>query len=77
LADYQTVSRGLDDLGRDSMQSVYVEHTFDLSKDRGEKAKVAAGHSDQLCDDFRREWLVRERNAYWGPALLQELLHLN
>jgi hypothetical protein len=36
------------------MQLVYVEHSFDRSEDPGQKAKVAAGHSDQLCDDCSR-----------------------
>jgi len=44
LTDYQTVSRGLDDLSRDSVKLVYVKHSFDLGKDSGQEAEVAASH---------------------------------
>jgi hypothetical protein len=71
LTDYQTVSRGLDDLIRDSVKLVYVEHSFDLGEDSGQEAKVAASDSNQLCDDLWWELLIREFNAYRGPALLQ------
>jgi hypothetical protein len=77
LTDYQTVSRGLDDLSRDSVKLVYVEHSFDLGEDSGQEAKVAASHSNQLCDDLWWELLIRKFNAYRGPALLQEPLHLD
>ena len=77
MTDYQTVSRGLDDLSRDSVTLVYVEHSFDLGEDSGQEAKVAASHSNQLCDDLWWELLIRKFNAYRGPALLQELLHLD
>jgi len=77
LTDYQTVSRGLDDLSRDCVKLVYVAHSFDLSEDSGQEAKVAASHSNQLCDDLWRESLIRKFNAHRGPALLQELLHLD
>ena len=77
MTDYQTVSRGLDDLIRDSVKLVYVEHSFDLGEDSGQEAKVAASHSNQLCDDLWWELLIRGFNAYRGPALLQELVHLD
>ena len=32
MTDYQTVSRGLDDLSRDSVKLVYLEHSFDLGE---------------------------------------------
>ena len=71
MTDYQTVSRGLDDLSRDSVKLVYVEHSFDLGEDSGQEAKVAASHSNQLCDDLWWELLIRKFNAYRGPALLR------
>ena len=58
MTDHQTVSRGLDDLRRDSVHSVYIEHSFDLGWDPGQKPKVTPGHPDQLCDDLGREWLI-------------------
>ena len=64
MTDYQTVSRGLDDLSRDSVKLVYVEHSFDLGEDSGQEAKVAASHSNQLCDDLWWELLIRKFNAY-------------
>ena len=77
MTDYQTVSRGLYNLSRNCVKLIYVEHSFDLGEDSSEEAKVAASHSDQLCDDLWEELLIWEFNSDRGPALLQELLHLD
>ena len=58
MTDYQTVSRGLYNLSRNCVKLIYVEHSFDLGWDPGQKPKVAPGHPDQLCDDLGREWLI-------------------
>ena len=77
MTDYQTVSRGLDDLSRNCVKLIYVEHSFDLNEDSSQEAKLAASHSNQLCDDLWEELFIWEFNSNRSPALLQELLHLD
>ena len=50
------------------MKLVYVEHSFDLGENSGQEAKVAASHSNQLCDDLWWELLIQKFKRLQGSS---------
>ena len=70
LNDDEAVASGFDDFERNSLSVVYAEYPFDLGQKSGQEPKIAAGDTNESCNDFWGEGSFGQVDADGGPAVV-------